>query len=302
MSHEDEEDKSSSSSITRKGSFALFRHQVAGHLPLFWSHGRICKPAFPTEIEFYTNVQHNLPNIVPFIPKFIDVVQLVNISSDINQQDDPAKWGILGVDEDMQSKINNLEHRYLVLQDLTYGYKRPCILDLKIGTRQHGINASAAKIKSKTKKVNSTTSKTLGLRVCGMQVYNPEKQEFVFRDKYFGRSLDADNFEVALRSYFQSGSSLRKDCVQKSMERLISLKQVLQSQSAYIFYACSILLIYEGFIYPNCPSDVCSDMRLIDFAHTYHIPSPGAEDIVDDSGVLYGLDTLLRLLQKFMQE
>jgi hypothetical protein len=58
----------------------------------------------------------------------------------------------------------------LVLEDLSYGYHRPSILDLKIGTRQHGPGAPAFKIASKTAKCSSTTSATLGLRMCGMQV------------------------------------------------------------------------------------------------------------------------------------
>lgn len=44
------------------------------------------------------------------------------------------------------------------------------ILDLKIGTRQHGEHEPPSKIASKTAKCLSTTSASLGLRLCGMQV------------------------------------------------------------------------------------------------------------------------------------
>jgi len=59
---------------------------------------------------------------------------------------------------------------YLVLQDLTHDYKRPSILDLKMGTKQFGDNASPKKQQSKTIKCIGSTSCTLGFRIAGMQV------------------------------------------------------------------------------------------------------------------------------------
>ncbi|RHY08691.1 hypothetical protein DYB37_007701 [Aphanomyces astaci] len=59
---------------------------------------------------------------------------------------------------------------YLVLGDLTQGYMRPCVLDIKMGTRQHGADASPAKARSHSVKCAKTTSATLGFRLCGMQI------------------------------------------------------------------------------------------------------------------------------------
>jgi hypothetical protein len=221
---------------------------------------------------------------------------------------------------------------YIVLEDLTCGFKRPCVLDLKLGTRQHGLNASETKIKSKTAKVNSTTSKTLGLRLCGMQVYKPYQSESVFRDKYFGRKLDDTSFEENLKSFFDNGLHLRTDAIRTIIKRLELLFDVLSTQSKFLFYATSILLVYEGHVEkdflagkslstsssadsgvfpsggsldmdhdpsPDEDSSRSAQMHLIDFAHTYPLYDG---EIDSDSGVVFGVNSLLRLLRKFLEE
>jgi inositol-hexakisphosphate kinase len=71
--------------------------------------------------------------------------------------------------DELDASVTRQNH-FILMEDLTGRLKHPCVLDLKMGTRQYGMDATPAKKKSQRKKCDRTTSRSLGLRVCGMQV------------------------------------------------------------------------------------------------------------------------------------
>jgi hypothetical protein len=57
------------------------------------------------------------------------------------------------------------------MEDLTAPFKKPCIMDIKMGVSSVGEDATPEKKANMRKKDEATTSVSLGIRICGLRVY-----------------------------------------------------------------------------------------------------------------------------------
>ncbi|TMS35329.1 hypothetical protein L596_002756 [Steinernema carpocapsae] len=307
------------------------KDQVGGHASLLsLGSNCVCKP-YMREAEFYKRLPAALlpftahyycrisimkgKNSLP-IARFVDspltsqedflscvlnppeVTNLYrNVSTGFTNNANP--WSVQCSVKESEKLKNEPEANFIVLENVTSEFDFPCILDLKLGTRQYGDEASPEKKQSQKTKCAKSTSLSLGVRICGLQYYDTRTGVFQCVDKYLGRSLERKGFVELLRQFFQDHKgNFRKSVCIDVVHKIESLFQVLKSQDGLRLFSSSLLIAYDA--HQSC--EKAPEVRLIDFAHAT-IPGFQADKAYEgpDDGCLLGLSTLSEVFTKFLQ-
>ena len=147
----------------------------------------------------------------------------------------------------------------IVLDNVAAGYKKPNILDVKLGARLWADDAPVAKRAKLDKVAEETTSKPLGFRVAGMKTFqgaHHEKQEDItldgyrLYDKMYGRSFNVNTVHHGFEDYFLLAKEVKakgsiKKVVRRFIENLKELEGVIEKEESRM-YSASVLFVYEG--------------------------------------------------------
>lgn len=146
----------------------------------------------------------------------------------------------------------------VVLENAAYGYKRPNILDVKLGQRLWADDAPLQKKQRFDKISKETTHSSLGFRIAGMRVYKGsaeptelDREDYKIYDKDFGRvEVNQDNVVEAFKKFIFNKSAsideeLGKVVAGAFLEELKRVQAILENEESRM-YSASLLFVFEG--------------------------------------------------------
>ena len=143
-----------------------------------------------------------------------------------------------------------------MLENIAAGFRKPNILDVKLGARLWADDAPEAKRQKLEKVAAETTSGPLGFRIAGMKIWQGENAPgtgldgYRTYDKEYGRKMKAENVKEGFGEFFfvegaGVGTRAGKRVIGRFLEDLRGLRSVLEAEESRM-YSASLLFVYEG--------------------------------------------------------
>ncbi len=234
----------------------------------------VVKPCKKEEITFYESIASH-PNFAEYIPNFVGTLALSSepnqalasaalISPDSLNHQPPGQPQVVDAVaiEKAWAPSNGgkiTTDLAIVLENVAAGFKKPNILDVKLGARLWADDAPAAKRERLDKVAAETTSKFLGLRIAGMRTWQGldaigqqgvALDGYKIYDKDYGKKFKPDNVSESFEEYFclksvrTSNRSIRK-VIRRFITDLMAMEDALEREESRM-YSSSLLFVYEG--------------------------------------------------------
>jgi Inositol polyphosphate kinase. len=226
------------------------------------------KPCTQQEIDFYEKAREH-PDFAELMPEYLGTLSLnptgladdleKQVTNEITQQAAAGPSTTSGGSTWQPNKNRKLvTDKSVVLENTTYGYKKPNILDAKLGIRLWADDAPLEKRQRFDEISRTTTSGSHGFRIAGMRVYKGsddpadlDDEGFKVYDKNFGRfEVNGENLVDAFRKFiFNPRAGIDEDLGKAVAEAfLVDLKKVEKVLSANEtrMYSASLLFTFEG--------------------------------------------------------
>lgn len=166
----------------------------------------------------------------------------------------------------------------IVLENIACGFRRPNVLDVKLGARLWADDAPPAKRNKLDAVSKETTSSVLGYRIAGMKVWTGkngetdegthtdpyatkyegaegakgeviEKDGFRRYDKWYGRSFNEGNVKQGFETFLAGAKAGKVDrsklIAGRLAKELKNIQEVLEAEESRM-YSASVLVVYEG--------------------------------------------------------
>ncbi|AQZ17489.1 ARG82 (YDR173C) [Zygosaccharomyces parabailii] len=249
----------------------LLKHKAAGHDGTLTDDDELLvfKPATTQELDFYKSVQERTFNntratdgdvpLYSWMPTFLGVLDegLREVPESACAISSEKHIG----DQAMNKSSKCQRSKYIVLENLLHGFHKPNIMDVKLGKILHDENASNEKMSRLGQVSRTTTSGSLGFRICGMKIqHNKQAGElesshfeqsgdgYIFVNKNFGYSLKKQNIKDAFKMYFANDSLSPRRVWQLKhtfLQRLQLLYNTLLEEEVRMV-SSSLFFVYEG--------------------------------------------------------
>ncbi|KAI9770528.1 MAG: hypothetical protein M1840_003118 [Geoglossum simile] len=308
----------------------------------------VVKPCTTAEVAFYESAPSH-PQFAVYMPTYMGTLKISSAASAdeaaagleasaIASSQSIASAAALGTASSLAPndpgpmKGKKLETGLsIVLENIASPFKKPNILDVKLGAQLWDDSASPQKRERLDKVAAETTSKSLGFRIAGMKVWQGEGKRndplvdatgYRVYDKLYGRKFSADMVIEGFREFlFVPTAGVDEDLgraiTSLFLKQVEGIQKALEAQESRM-YSASILFVYEGDAEAlkkaleadasRAPSSVPADrdgqsddegedkskayaVKLIDFAHATWTPGQGP-----DENALQGVRSTAKIL------
>ncbi|KAI1450509.1 inositol polyphosphate multikinase [Annulohypoxylon stygium] len=272
-----------------------YNYAVAGHAGTMCdADGELfIKPCTLSEVEFYESAHAEHPDFADLMPMYIGTLSLNNSTDQaaihaqipdlVEHADIPPE-----VKEEIQSHLHLEDRspvtespiedpvisdnvkwipnktrkiatdRAVVLENASFGFKKPNIMDAKLGVRLWADDAPLEKKARFDKIAEETTHKKFGFRVAGMRVYNGstdkselDEEGYRIYDKDWGRQkVNESNITDSIKKFIFNKAAGIDEELGKYVAGLFALdlrkvQKVLESEESRM-YSSSLLFVFEG--------------------------------------------------------
>jgi len=227
----------------------------------------VVKPCTAAEISFYESVASSHPDLTPHLPTYMGQLTLSAADKAAEEVESGTILTTDGTVERLHGKKLATE-LHIVLENITNGFKKPNVLDLKLGAQLWDENSKPEKRARLDAVSAQTTSGSLGFRIAGMRTFKgtdapdvpSNLKEFVEQDKeggywvfnkMYGRKFSAKDINDGFVHYIFPGSKTQPE-LERAREVLAfflgEVKDIIEvfEEKESRMYSASLLLVYEG--------------------------------------------------------